>query len=174
MPRVKKTRKVTQSAPRPKVRPTENAPKRNKKLNGKAPGNRNSLKDGNPGGNQPGNTADKKDRRLGSKKKISLLSNEKAEQNNNKRLIPKFKTPQEELNYIENDTRLQALMDKMDDGQSVDKTEELYVDQLLARHKTLCELLGISVDADEEDAPQVVPESDDLLDMLEKSPGKFY
>ena len=73
MPRVKKTRKVTQSAPRPKVRPTENAPKRNKKLKGNAPGNRNSLKDGSPGGNQAGNTSDNKDRRLGSKKKISLL-----------------------------------------------------------------------------------------------------
>lgn len=173
MPRVKKTRKVTQSVPRPKVRPTENAPKRNKKLNGKAPGNRNSLKDGNPGNNQAGKAFYKKDQRIGSKKKIALLASTKPEPATT-RLIPKFKTPQEELSYIENDAKLQFIVEKIDSDQEVDRAEEHYAEHLLQRHQTLCELLGISEDNDSVENEHSEERSDDLLDMLEKPPGKLF
>ena len=103
------------------------------------------------------------DKRHGSKKKISLFAAGPSREDNT-RLIPKFKSPLEELNFIENDKRLQSLIDKLDSGKKVDSQDQHYVEHLLKRHKTLCELLGIE---DDEEA-DLDDDSPDLLDKLEQ------
>lgn len=164
MPRVKKSRKVTKSLPRAKPKlPKSEIQKKPKKSTGKAPGNRNSLVEDKAKGGQSGGAGANIDKRLGSKKKISLFGNKETKEES-KRLIPKFKTPLDELNYIENDKRLQNLVDKLDQGKSISPQEQHYVDHLLNRHKVLCDLLGIV----EEDDADIEEDTPDLLDKLEQ------
>lgn len=137
MSRAKKTRKtgpigVPKSAVKPKV-----SESRKKKRVGKKPGSRNSELLKKPSGSSAGV---EKDKRLGSKKPIPLVQEiQKA----------KFKTPQEELEYIENDPVLQSLLDKQDQNQPLTPKEQHLVDEKLARHQFLCELLGIDEQDDE-------------------------
>ncbi|MCC2607223.1 Der GTPase-activating protein YihI [Planctobacterium marinum] len=164
MPRVKKSRKVTQSLPRAKPKlPKGEIVKKTKKGNGKAPGSRNSLVEEKAKKQQGGVHGTNADKRHGSKKKISLFAAGPSREDNT-RLIPKFKSPLEELNFIENDKRLQSLIDKLDSGKKVDSQDQHYVEHLLKRHKTLCELLGIE---DDEEA-DLDDDSPDLLDKLEQ------
>lgn len=166
MPRVKKTRKITESIPPKSSQPIKEKSKRPKKTSGKAPGNRNSLKDNKVGsGNVIGSNANK-DVRLGSKKKIPLITNSRAKSEPVKQ-VPKFKSPVDELNYIENDPKLQSLIDKIDSEMSISKEEQQYVTKLLERHKVLCDLLGIKQD-DEDDIENNEEHEFDLLDELEK------
>lgn len=141
MTRQKKTRKVgpigvrkENRAPKPKVQDTKK-----KKPKGKNPGNRNSelLKKAysNSGGKQL------HDSRLGSKKPIALIKQPDAK---------KFKTPQEELDYIENDPELQRLLDKEESGHPLTPQQQRLLDEKLSRHQFLCELLGISDEEDED------------------------
>lgn len=91
----------------------------------------------------------KRDPRIGSKKPIDLkrhLSKELPKAT----AKPKFKTPRQELNAIEDDQKLQDLLDKQE-TKALTKTESDYVTAQLARHKVLCDLLGISLEENVED-----------------------
>ena len=56
-------------------------------------------------------------------------------------------------------------MDKIDLGKKISKEEQHYVDQTLARHKVLCDLLGLS---DEPEKPKESPEQQtDLYSQFE-------
>lgn len=87
-----------------------------------------------------------KDPRHGSKKKVPLTVVTKE----TTKPAKKFKTPLEELNFIEADERLQQLLDLDSDGQVVADDDKAYMEERLARHQVLCELLGISDDEDDE------------------------
>ncbi|MBN7821840.1 Der GTPase-activating protein YihI [Bowmanella yangjiangensis] len=97
-----------------------------------------------------------RDPRLGSKKAVPLVV-EKSEAQ------PKAKyfSPAAELKSIEQDTRLDALMDRLDAGDKLSAEEQRYVDSKLARHQELCQLMGIDPEAEQDD-------DDDLLDKFEK------
>lgn len=141
MARRKKTRKIGQIG----VRKDPNAPKkptstpRKKKHTGLRSGNRNSelLKK-----QESKHQTQAIDKRLGSKTPIKLTS-EVTKQ--------KFRTPQEELESIENDATLQALLDKQDEGVELTKKEQSTLDTALARHQLLCELLGINDDFEDDE-----------------------
>lgn len=124
------------------------SPSKPKKKKGNPSGSRHSAKaDENTNLSSAGN----KDPRLGSKKAIPLVVEAKAEPKKKK---PKYFSPKQELEAIENDDRLSALLDKMEYDHSLTKEQQQYVDEQLARHKVLCNMLGI-VEKHEEEEPQL-------------------
>ncbi|MDU0353364.1 Der GTPase-activating protein YihI [Paraglaciecola aquimarina] len=147
MPRKKKSRKVGQigipksSTNTRKAKPVE---KRVKKHLGKPAGSRNSeakLVKATGEANSP------KDPRHGSKKPIDLFAAD------TKTVVsePKVKhfSPAQELDAIENNQQLSDLLNKIELGKKVSKEEQHFVDKNLARHKVLCELLGLNEEPEE-------------------------
>ena len=65
--------------------------------------------------------------------------------------VKKYATPAEELAVLEADTRLSALLDKLDDDKPISAEEQRYVDEKMARHRILCDLLGIVEEDDDDD-----------------------
>jgi ribosome assembly protein YihI (activator of Der GTPase) len=133
--------------------------KRAKKAIGKPAGNRNSLvaaKDANK-------AKINKDPRLGSKKPVALYASVDEGSRITPKPLIKHAAPESELAQIEGDEKLSQLLSKADSGVSLDKKEQVYVTNKLARHKELCDLLGIS-----DDSRQSEPkDEDDLYEMFE-------
>lgn len=71
----------------------------------------------------------------------------------------KYKTPQAEIDAIEADKDLEALLEKNEIGK-LTKAEQAFVDKMTARYKILCELVGIDVD-DYDDTTQAQSDLDD-------------
>jgi hypothetical protein len=155
MARVKKSRKSgligtpkESSESRGKKKPAT-APK-HKRKSGNAAGTRQNL-DIEPGQSTTHHSI--RDKRLGSKKPISLI----AEKSNKKSSsVPRrqFATPEQELNVLEADQRFNRLLDQLEDEQKLSNEDQIWLDQQLARHKVLCDLLGIT------DQPDDTPEDD--------------
>lgn len=116
----------------------------------------------------------KKDPRIGSRKPVPLVVAESQKAVVNKPAKPN-KSPEQiaeqlakqqqlkleqELAAIENDERLNLLLDRLDDGQSVSAEDEAWLDGKLARHQELLAELGID---DEEDEDEQAASPDDLL-----------
>ena len=68
---------------------------------------------------------------------------------------------EQELAAIENDERLNLLLDRLDDGLSVSVDDEAWLDARLARHQELLVALGMDDDDDDDVAEPASP--DDLL-----------
>ena len=83
-----------------------------------------------------------KDPRHGSKKPVSLIAETKEHKSVAKKV--KYFSPTQELAAIEQDPRLATLLDKIDLGKKVSREDQHYVDQTLARHKILCDILGLT------------------------------
>lgn len=155
MARVKKSRKIGQIgtpkeswAPKKPKASHEGKPKKHK---GNPSGSRNSVE---KSGSEGASIRQNKDPRVGSKKPISLVVEPKS--NQSKVVKPKYFSPKQELSAIEESEKLAALLDLIDEGKKVSKADQHYVDVTLARHKELCDMLGISEDeepkqADEDD-----------------------
>lgn len=157
MPRSKKTRKIGQIG----VRKSDSAPKKKrteiakpKKKTGRPAGSRHNVENTKP--SQP-TDAKRQDPRIGSKKPVALIVAETPQKVARKKT---FFSPAQELEAIENDTRLQDLLDQQDAGKTLTKEQQQYVDSKLARHSVLCELLGIEDEDDNDD-------DDELLDELD-------
>ncbi len=88
-----------------------------------------------------------KDPRHGSKKPIQLVKAVTPTPEQKK----KYATPAQELAALEADQRLSDLLDKLDNDQSLSREQQAYVDEKMARHRILCDLLGIVEDDDEDD-----------------------
>lgn len=116
---------------------------RTKKKNGNKPGTRNSEVEAQINSSQ----RTKKDPRIGSKEPVDLLRYKNAAANKAPESKVKYKTPKHELDAIEADEKLQTLLDKQE-SKALSKPEKEYVDEKIARHLVLCDLLGI--DAQEE------------------------
>jgi ribosome assembly protein YihI (activator of Der GTPase) len=83
-----------------------------------------------------------KDPRHGSKKPVSLIAETKEHKSAAKKV--KYFSPTQELAAIEQDPRLATLLDKIDLGKKVSREDQHYVDQTLARHRILCDILGLT------------------------------
>ena len=117
-------------------------PPRAKRHKGNKAGSRNAVET-KQGNSRSAKTA--QDPRLGSKKPVALIkAPTKAE-------VKKYATPAEELAVLEADTRLSALLDKLDDDKPISAEEQRYVDEKMARHRILCDLLGIVEEDDDDD-----------------------
>lgn len=68
---------------------------------------------------------------------------------------------EQELAAIENDERLNLLLDRLDDGLSVSADDEAWLDSRLARHQELLVALGMDDEDDDDEAEPTSP--DDLL-----------
>ena len=139
MARQKKSRKVgkigVSKTPSNVRKPTE---KRLKQYLGKPAGSRNNealmVKQGPKKVN--------KDPRHGSKKPINLFADTTDSASVSKKV--KYFSPTQELAAIEQDTRLATLLDNIDLGKNVTREDQHFVDQTLARHKVLCDMLGLT------------------------------
>ena len=158
MARSKKSRKVGQIGVR-SVPKQDRAPNtvsgKPKKRKGNAAGSRHSAATEQTVNSQKIS----KDPRIGSKKPVSLV----AEAPKAAPVKRKYFSPTEELKAIENDQRLASLLDKLEAGKRLTVEDQSYVDETLARHKVLCELLGIAPDEDEQDESFSEHETDPLV-----------
>ncbi|MDX1267821.1 MAG: Der GTPase-activating protein YihI [Oceanisphaera sp.] len=172
MTRIKKTRSPGQIGARKENRETAEQSKdrkRKAKRKGLAPGSRH-----NPGeaGQQHGGTKAPRDPRLGSKKPIALVQGETAKAAKPTqpakaprpaRVTPVIDTdvealtPEQELEQLENNERLNTLLDKVDAGEKLGKNDAGWLDKTLARHQQLLEELGLLEEDEDEPA-----EGDDL------------
>ena len=146
MARLKKSRKVGKigisKTPSNVRKPTE---KRTKKHLGKPAGSRNNEA---LTVNQDSKKVNK-DPRHGSKKPVSLFAETKEQKTVAKQV--KYFSPTQELASIEQDPRLASLLDNIDLGKKIAREDQHYVDLTLARHKVLCDLLGLTDKFDEPD-----------------------
>lgn len=159
----KKSRKigligVRKQADKKFVRPVSDRPK---KKTGRPAGSRHSQAEPDSNSN---NSNTKTDPRLGSKQPISLVAEPKPS-TTNKPAKRKFFSPKEELNALESDSRLQSLLDKLDDGKTLKKEDQDYVDHSLQRHKVLCKLLGLEEEMADSDAQQDPIDSLDAIKL---------
>ncbi|AEF01573.1 MULTISPECIES: Der GTPase-activating protein YihI [Alteromonas] len=151
MARSKKSRKVGLIGVRkdpdrkPGQKRLESTP-RPKKHKGKPAGSRHNVEQGENGTSK---RRENQDPRLGSKKPIPLVVKKTTITTPTQK--QKFATPSEELAALEADQRLASLLDKLDDDKQLTKEQQSYVDEKMARHRILCDLLGIVEDDDEDD-----------------------
>ncbi len=123
--------------------------KRDKKHRGNASGSR-----ANGGGDASGSGRGKqqKDPRIGSKKPISLGVTDTPV---NKQHKPKSEkpmlSPQAELEMLETDERLDALLERLEEGETLSADDQAWVDAKLDRIDELMQKLGLSYDDDEEE-----------------------
>ena len=143
MTRIKKTRKSGPLALRKADRKPDEAVSSSKakentkeKGKGKAAGSRYGAQ---AQSQQQKAVGELKDPRHGSKKPVPLTVPKKA------------MAPEKDLLALENDTRLQALLDRAENGDILTKADQTWLDAQLARYQELAELLGIDLDAEEDE-----------------------
>ena len=156
MARKKKSRKVGQiGVPKSPETPAKSrvSQSKPKKKTGNTAGSRHSAAQEN---NTASSGQTQRDPRVGSKKPIPLV----VEKSTPAKTKPRYFSPAQELEAIENDRRLAALLDKQEADKALSQDEQAYLDEKLARHKVLCDLLGIN---DEED-----PQEDTEPDLFEQ------
>ena len=124
------------------------SPSRPKRKSGNAPGTRQNT---DTTATKANSNSGSQDKRIGSKKPIPLIveKNQKPVAKVQKR---KYATPAEELAALEANDRFNTLLDKIEDEQALSKDDQDWLDQQLARHKVLCDLLGIKEEVEEPDA----------------------
>ncbi|OTA15596.1 GTPase-activating protein [Xenorhabdus vietnamensis] len=108
-----------------------------------------------------------KDPRIGSKVPVPLIAGEKAAMVKPavKQVVEEQKvrlSPQEELEMLENDERLDDLLARLEQGEKLSQEDNDYVDNTLDRIDTLMEELGINLEEeDSEEEPQ-----EDIMQLL--------
>ncbi|OCA54706.1 Der GTPase-activating protein YihI [Photorhabdus namnaonensis] len=136
------------------------ARKREKKHRGNQPGNRYQEQSGDK--HQSGKQ--QRDPRLGSKVPVPLIVGEQPTKPvvaNKVEIKPRL-SPQQELAMLENDDRLDALLERLENGESLSKEEHDYVDTTLDRIDALMEELGIQLDEEESEEER----QDDIMQLL--------
>ena len=106
----------------------------------------------------------KKDPRIGSRKKVPLIVEfvNKPEKGMTIPAVKELKklAPEVELERLENNEILNELLDALDEGKTISKADQQFVDECLDRIAQLMEELGIQDDEDETE--------DDLYRTFEK------
>lgn len=115
------------------------------------------------------------DKRTGSKKAISLTGKKEVQSDLPKKpLEPKAKmvkdvvhnklSPEKELTQIENDPRLNDLLEQLDNDENVSQEDSSWVDKQMARHQALMKELGWLDEDGEEDLIQQFESASSALD----------
>lgn len=154
MTRVKKSRKTGPLAPSKAVKKPWEAPK-GKPSSGKAPRKGKGHKPGsrfNPAMNQAKTASTGHrgvpDPRHGSKKPIPLVAPATPEKSVE---APNRDAAHAELQALENDVRLQQLLDKIDQDLPLTDAEQAYVDECTERFNVLADILGLDLEDDDYD-----------------------
>ncbi|TSJ90266.1 GTPase-activating protein [Gilliamella apicola] len=109
-----------------------------------------------------------KDPRIGSKKPISLLQTNDSSIKNKVNQPQKTKlTPQQELEQLENDTKLDHLLDLVEQGKTLTDDQQSYLDNKLDRIDQLMKQLGIE-DDDFEDDEELDESKEDIVSLLKR------
>ncbi|MBI6547704.1 Der GTPase-activating protein YihI [Xenorhabdus lircayensis] len=139
--------------------------KRQKKQRGNPSGSRSN---GDDRDNKRSGAKQEKDPRIGSKVPVPLVAGEKtvAAKPVAKPVVEKQTprlSPQEELNMLENDERLDDLLARFEQGETLSQEEKAYIDNMLDRIDALMEELGINLEEgdSEEEQPQ-----EDIMQLL--------
>ncbi|MFQ2191439.1 Der GTPase-activating protein YihI [Aeromonas jandaei] len=114
---------------------------------------------------QKGKSAGKqaKDPRIGSRKPVALIVEEKGTKSTVSKAVKEKKlvmTPEQELASIENDDRLNDLLDRLDAGETLEAAEQAWVDQRVDRYQELMDELGIIDNDDDEETDDAFEGSD--------------
>ncbi|WP_321150224.1 Der GTPase-activating protein YihI [Aeromonas jandaei] len=114
---------------------------------------------------QKGKSAGKqaKDPRIGSRKPVALIVEDKGSKSTVSKAVKEKKlvmTPEQELASIENDDRLNDLLDRLDAGEILEAAEQAWVDQRVDRYQELMDELGIIDNDDDEETDEAFEESD--------------
>lgn len=109
-----------------------------------------------------------KDPRIGSKKPISLIADESVK-STNKIKQPKTQklvlSPEQELEQLENDPKLEQLLDLVESGDQLTKEQQTYLDTKLNRIDELMQQLGYSVDDFEDEEEK----QEDIVSLLKRN-----
>ncbi|MCO6523653.1 MAG: GTPase-activating protein [Candidatus Schmidhempelia sp.] len=105
----------------------------------------------------------KKDARIGSKKPIPLITDKmhSIPVVNANKSVKMTLTLEQELEKLENDTKLERLLDRIDLGEKLTTQEQRYLERNLARIDELMTLLGYEYDELHEQ-----PEQEDIMKLL--------
>ncbi|WP_279506626.1 Der GTPase-activating protein YihI [Aeromonas veronii] len=113
--------------------------------------------------NKSGNSQSK-DPRIGSRKPVVLVVDDKQKKQAAPKAVKEKKlvmTPEQELASIENDDRLNDLLDRLDAGETLEAAEQAWVDQRVDRYQELMDELGIIDNDDDEDDELPFDDGDD-------------
>lgn len=120
------------------------------------------------------------DPRLGSKTPVVLIVDETKVDEIKKVVKPAEKmaakakaklSPEKELELLETDARLDALLERLEDDETLTAAEQKYVDATLDRIDELMVLLGIELDSDDQKLDdELEPKRDDILKLLKQKP----
>ncbi|MCG9575206.1 GTPase-activating protein [Vibrio tubiashii] len=137
--------------------------KKDKKRKGLKTGGRNSeAKD-----QKQQTAAQKRDPRLGSKKKIPLVVEAAKKPTKAERRI----NAEKELEMLESDAQLNVLLDRLDNGDSLGAGLQKYVDEKLARIEVLMKQLGIYEEEPEEELEEEIVEQPVVQKKTSKKAG---
>ena len=160
--------------------------KRKDKLKGNKAGNRNTVE--TKQGAQQSQRQAKNDKRIGSKKPVVLVVNEKPQKTAKPKVLmqPKAKvikttavepktpvaeapmvqelSPEKEITAIENDQRLNDLLEQMETDTPLTKEDQKWADKQMQRHQDLMKELGWLDDEGEEDLLQQFEDASSALD----------
>ena len=134
--------------------------KRAAKRKGLKAGSRQQVEQSN---NKSGNSQSK-DPRIGSRKPVVLVVDDKQKMPAAPKAVKEKKlvmTPEQELASIENDDRLNDLLDRLDAGETLEAAEQAWVDQRVDRYQELMDELGIIDNDDDEDDELPFDDGDD-------------
>ncbi|WP_394202806.1 Der GTPase-activating protein YihI [Shewanella waksmanii] len=160
----KKTRKANENAPKlaPRTKKKDRVLAGKKQESGNRAGSRHDAKVINQ--KAPGGSKQSADPRHGSKKPVALsLPETKAEVKKPKQ--PKL-TDEQKLLKLEDDPRLNQLLDMLEEGRNLNEADQKWLDSQLNEIERLMERLGISEEDDLEHVMRTTTGSDD--DLLEK------
>ena len=179
MARKKKTRKISDIMPIRKSDKKPEAPKlsgkkltryeldakaredkKKRKHKGLASGSRHS----NAEQNKHNQVVEQKDPRIGSKTPIPLGVTEKVTKQHKPKSEKPMLSPQAELELLETDERLDALLERLEAGETLSAEEQSWVDAKLDRIDELMQKLGLSYDDDEEEEED--EKQEDMMRLL--------
>jgi ribosome assembly protein YihI (activator of Der GTPase) len=139
---------------------------RQRKHRGHSAGSRSNVSEQN---NTSGRSSQTKDPRIGSKKPIDLVVDVPAKEKKAAKTRPATEkqklTPEKELAQLESDEKLDGLLERLEDGHSLTKEEQKYVDDSLDRIDELMTILGIEL----EDEPDEDERPSDIMQLLKRN-----
>lgn len=153
--------------------------KRKDKLKGNKAGNRNTIESKQTA--QQNQRQTQNDKRIGSKKPVALTVESKAKEAEKAKVVmqPKAQiaknkieqpkavvklSPEKELAELENNERLNDLLEQEDAGQTLLKEDQKWLDLQMARHQALMKELGWIDEDGEEDLLQQFEDASSALD----------
>lgn len=150
------------------------AKKRKDKLKGNKAGNRNAIE--SKQGAQQNQRQAQNDKRIGSKKPVSLTPNAPVKEKVKPKVVqqPKAKviksdvvqkiSPEKEITALENNERLNDLLEQLEEGTELSQIDQAWVDKQMQRHQELMKELGWIDEEGEEDLLQQFEDASSALD----------